>query len=71
MEKEERWTWEHSGFDVEVDEDAIYRRRSWRERLFTRPWRPWVAKTPTEFGAWMDRVIASGQQPTAKLYSGD
>ncbi len=26
-----------------VDGEPYQRRRSWRERLFTRPWRPWRA----------------------------
>lgn len=24
-----------------MDEPVLQRRRTWRERLFTRPWRPW------------------------------
>jgi len=63
-----RWSWEQSGVEVEVQEGAISRRRSWRERLLTRPWRPWISREPTEFGAWMDRVIASGNEPKAALH---
>lgn len=32
------------GFDVVVQEDEILvERRTWTERLFTLPWRPWIA----------------------------
>jgi len=39
----------HPGSYAIIESDQLYEtktrsvRRSWRERLFTRPWRPWIA----------------------------
>jgi hypothetical protein len=58
--------WKQAGVEVHYGRDCFkWRRRTWRERLFSWPWRPWENEEPYAFTDDFVKVVETSHKRVA------